>query len=84
MKPQLIDNESVFQKAIAPPVEDIATVEALSVEDQTILIEVIQNRLRQKKRDLLKQEVEDVRQEYREEQVKFGSVEDFLTELDRE
>ena len=77
MKPQIIDNESVFQKAIA-------TVEALSVEDQTILIEVIQNRLRQKKRDLLKQEVEDVRQEYREEQVKFGSVEDFLAELDRE
>ena len=77
MKPQIIDNESVFQKAIA-------TVEALSVEDQTILIEVIQNRLRQKKRDLLKQEVEDVRQEYREKQVKFGSVEDFLAELDRE
>ena len=77
MKPQIIDNESVFQKAIA-------TVEALSVEDRGILIEVIQNRLRQKKRDLLKQEVEDVRQEYREEQVEFGSVEDFLAELDRE
>ena len=77
MKPQAIHNESVFQQAIA-------TVEALSVEDQTILIEIIQNRLRQKKRARLKQEVEDVRQEYKEEQVKFGSVEDFLAELDEE
>ena len=77
MKSKAIHNESVFQQAIA-------TVEALSVEDQTILIEIIQNRLKQKKRDRLKQEVEDVRQEYREERVKFGSVEDFLAELDEE
>ena len=77
MNSEAIHDESIFQQAIA-------TVEALSVEDQTILIEIIQNRLRQKKRDRLKQEIEDVRQEYREEQVKFGSVEDFLAELDRE
>ncbi len=77
MNSKAIHNESIFQQAIA-------IVEALSVEDQTILIEIIQNRLRQKKRDQLKQEIEDVRQEYREEQVKFGSVEDFLAELDRE
>lgn len=77
MNSKAIHNESIFQQAIA-------TVEALSIEDQTILIEIIQNRLRQKKRDQLKQEIEDVRQEYREEQVKFGSVEDFLAELDRE
>ncbi len=77
MNSKAIHNESIFQQAVA-------TVEALSIEDQTILIEIIQNRLRQKKRDQLKQEIEDVRQEYREEQVKFGSVEDFLAELDRE
>ncbi|MDJ0567481.1 MAG: hypothetical protein QNJ53_00390 [Pleurocapsa sp. MO_192.B19] len=62
MKSKAVQDESVFQQAIA-------TVEALSVEDQTILIEIIQNRLRQKKHVQLKQDIEDVRQEYREEQV---------------
>ncbi len=56
----------------------------MSIEDQTILIEIIQNRLRQKKREQLKQEIEDVRQEYREEQVKFGSVKDFLAKCSYE
>ncbi|WP_019507404.1 hypothetical protein [Pleurocapsa sp. PCC 7319] len=41
MKFKAIQIHSVFQQAIA-------TVEALSIEDQTILIEIIQNRLRQK------------------------------------
>ena len=43
MNSEAIHDESIFQQAIA-------TVEALSVEDQTILIEIIQNRLRQKSR----------------------------------
>ncbi|MGV2827004.1 hypothetical protein [Myxosarcina sp. GI1(2024)] len=56
----------------------------LAEKDQTVLIEIIQNRLRQQKRDRLEKEIEEVRQEYREGQITFGSVGDFLAELDRE
>ena len=68
---------SSFQKAIT-------VVEALSTEDQTLLIEIIQKRLQQQKRDQLKQEITEVRQEYREGKVIFGSVEDFMNELEKE
>lgn len=68
---------SSFQNAIA-------VVEALSTEDQTLLIEIIQKRLQQQKRNRLKQEIEEVRQEYREGKVTFGSVDDFINELEKE
>jgi len=68
---------SSFQNAIA-------MVEALSTEDQTLLIEIIQKRLQQQKRNQLKQEIEEVRQEYREGKVTFGSVDDFINELEEE
>ena len=59
---------SSFQNAIS-------VVEALSTEEQTLLIEIIQ------KRNQLKQEIEEVRQEYREGKVTFGSVEDLMNQL---
>lgn len=62
----------------------ITTVEALSIKKQTLLIEIIQKRLQQQKRNQLKQEIDSVRQEYRERKVKFGSVEDFMNELEEE
>ncbi len=65
---------SIFQNAIT-------TVEALSIEEQTLLIEIIQKRLQQQKRQQLKQEIESVRQEYRDGKITFGSVEDFMNEL---
>ena len=68
---------SIFQNAIS-------TVEALSIEEQTLLIEIIQKRLQQQKRQQLKQEIQSVRQEYREGKVTFGSVEDFMNELEAE
>ena len=68
---------SSFQNAIS-------VVEALSTEDQTLLIEIIQKRLQQQKRNKLKQEITEVRQEYREGKVTFGSVEDFMNELEEE
>ena len=68
---------SIFQNAIT-------TVEALSIEEQTLLIEIIQKRLQQQKRQQLKQEIQSVRQEYRDGQVTFGSVEDFMNELEAE
>lgn len=69
-----IKQTSIFQNAIT-------TVEALSIEEQRLLIEIIQKRLRQQKRKQLKQEIESARQEYREGSVTFGSVEDFMNEL---
>ena len=68
---------STFQNAIT-------TVEALSIEEQTLLIEIIQKRLQQQKRQQLKQEIQSVRQEYRDGKVTFGSVEDFMNELEAE
>lgn len=56
----------------------------LAKKDQTVLVEIIQNRLRQQKLDRLEREIEEVRQEYRDGQITFGSVGDFLAELDRE
>ncbi len=72
-----IQNTSTFQNAIS-------AVEALSTEEQTLLIEIVQKRLQQQKRTQLKQEIEEVRQEYREGKVIFGSVEDFINELEEE
>ncbi len=72
-----IQGTSSFQNAIS-------TVEALSMEEQTLLIEIIQKRLQQQKRNQLKQEIEEVRQEYTEGKVTFGSVEDFMNELEEE
>jgi hypothetical protein len=72
-----IKNKSIFQSAIS-------AVEALSIEEQAMLIEIVQKRLQQQKRDELKQKIQQVRQEYTEGKLKFGSVEEFLAELDEE
>ncbi|MBD1827820.1 hypothetical protein NDI47_20410 [Microcoleus vaginatus GB1-A2] len=65
---------SQFQQALE-------AVEVLSLEDQAMLLDILQNRLRQRGNELLK-EVAEVRQEYAEGNVKFGSVADFMAELD--
>jgi hypothetical protein len=72
-----MNNNSAFQLAIE-------SVESLSLEDQSILIELIQKRLQQQKRKELERQVQEVRQEYSSGNVKFGSVEDFLVDLDKE
>jgi hypothetical protein len=72
-----IKNQSIFQSAIS-------AIEALSIEDQAMLIEIVQKRLQQQKRDELKKEIEQIRQEYTKGEVKFGSVDEFLAELDKE
>jgi len=67
---------SAFQQAIE-------TVEKLSLEEQQILLETLQKRLHQQRRSLLSQEIEQIRQEVVQGNVKFGSVEQFLEELDQ-
>jgi hypothetical protein len=65
---------SAFQQAIE-------SVENLSIEDQEILLELLQKRLHQAKRTKLSQEIIEVRQEFAEGKVQYGSVEQFLTEV---
>ena len=67
---------STFQQAI-----DV--IEALSLEDQEILIDLIQKRIKEQKRKQLLQDIAEVETEYGEGKVKFGTVDDFLAELDK-
>ena len=69
------EKTSTLQKAIE-------VVEALSIEEQAILIDVIQKRLKQQRRDEILQAVAQSRQEYSEGKVRSGSVADLLAELD--
>jgi hypothetical protein len=66
---------SLYQKALE-------AVEALSLEDQKELIETLNNHFNLRQRQQLLAEIEEVQAEYKLGQVKFGSVNDFLEELD--
>jgi hypothetical protein len=67
---------SAFQQAIE-------SVEILSLEDQEILLNLLQKRLHQAKRTKLSQEITEVRQEFAKGNFQFGSVNQFLGELDQ-
>lgn len=60
----------------------IATVENLPNEEQEMLVEIIKNRLHEKKRAELIEEVKQAEQEYKEGKFKRGSVIDLMAELD--
>jgi predicted GIY-YIG superfamily endonuclease len=62
--------------------EAIDTVESLSIEEQNLIVEILLKRLQRKRRENLLQEIEEMRQEASEGKIQFGSVEDFLKELD--
>lgn len=66
---------SLYQQALE-------AIEALSVEDQKELIETLNHRFNLRQRQQLITEVKEVQTEYELGQVKFGSVSDFLEELD--
>jgi len=66
---------SAFQQAIE-------TVEALSLEDRAILLDILQKRLIQQRRERLLQEVAEARGDYAKGNVRRGSVNDLLAELD--
>jgi hypothetical protein len=66
---------SLFQEALN-------AIEALSLDDQAALVDVLHNRLKLRQRQQVVQEIKEVRQEYRDGKVKFGSVDDFWAELD--
>lgn len=66
---------SLYQQALE-------AVEALPVEDQRELIETLNHRFNLRQRQQLIAEIKEVQAEYELGQVKFGSVSDFLEELD--
>jgi phage-related baseplate assembly protein len=70
-----VEKTSSFQKVIE-------AVEALSPDEQAILVEIIQKRLQQQRRNELLQAVAEARQAYVEGNVRSGSVSDLLKELD--
>lgn len=70
-----ISQTSRLQQAI-----DVA--EALSLEEQQLLLEILAKRLHRKQRQQLLEEVQEIRQEVAEGGIKYGSVKDFLAELD--
>ena len=67
---------STFQQAIE-------TVEALSLEEQAMLLEIIQNRLREDKRQELLENIKQSEQDYAEGNVKRGSVIDLMKYLEQ-
>jgi len=72
----MTEQYSTFQKAIE-------TIENLSLSDQEALLELLQKRLIEQRRKILVHEIAEVRQEYAQGQVRFGSVTDFMAELDK-
>ncbi|WP_259732404.1 hypothetical protein [Synechocystis sp. CS-94] len=68
---------SEFQKAIE-------SVENLPLDDQQILLDIIQKRLQEKRRKQLTEEIKEIRQEFANGDVQFGSVNQFLEALDQE
>ena len=62
--------------------EAIDTVESLSFEEQNLVVEILLKRLQRKRQEQLLEEIEAVRQEASQGKIKFGSVEDFMKELE--
>jgi len=60
----------------------IDTIESLSFEEQNLVVEILLKRLQRKRREQLLQEIGEIRQEASQGVIKFGSVDDFLKELD--
>ncbi len=68
-------NTSLLQKAL-----DV--VESLTLEDQRVLFNILDNRLKQNQRQEIIQDIKEVRLEYEQGKVQFGTVDEFLEELD--
>ncbi len=67
----------------APSINDaLEVIELLPPEDQTMLIEIVQRRMQEWRREVLIGEVNAARQAYQRGEFRRGSVDDLLAELD--
>ncbi|MBE9054232.1 hypothetical protein IQ243_28335 [Nostocales cyanobacterium LEGE 11386] len=71
----MLEKTSTFQKVIE-------VVEALELEEQAMLVDIIQNRLKQQQRDALLKEVTQAESDYTQGNVRRGSVADLMADLD--
>jgi hypothetical protein len=72
-----MQNTSSFQQAIE-------TIEALPLDDQITLIDLMQNRLKHQRRQTLLHQVAEAEQDYATGNIKRGTVADLMAELDDE
>lgn len=71
----MIEKTSTFQQAIE-------AVEALELEEQALLVDIISKRLKQQHRDELLKEIAQAETDYAQGNVQQGSVADLMAELD--
>lgn len=71
----MLEKTSTFQQVIE-------AVESLEPEDQAILVDIIQKRLKQQRRDELLKVVAEAREAYAKGDVRSGTVADLMAELD--
>ena len=69
------EKNSHFQKAIE-------ILESLTLEEQEVMVNILQNRIKQQRRAQLVNAVNESRQEYAQGKIKTGSIVDLLGELD--
>jgi len=62
--------------------EALDTVESLTIDEQAMLIEIIQNRLREQQRQQLLKNVTQSEKEYTQGNFRRGSVDDLMAELE--
>jgi hypothetical protein len=62
--------------------EALDTVESLTIDEQAMLIEIIQNRLREQQRQELLKNVAQAEKEYNQGNFHRGSVDDLMAELE--
>ncbi|MGV0028923.1 hypothetical protein [Phormidesmis priestleyi] len=60
----------------------IDVAEALSLEERQLLLEILTKRLRRQQGQQLLDEVQAIREDVAKGSIKYGSVQDFLAELD--
>jgi hypothetical protein len=71
----MTEKTSTFQKVIE-------AVEALEADEQAMLVDIIQKRLTQQRRNELLQEITQARSEYIQGNVQRGPIADLMAELD--
>jgi hypothetical protein len=71
----MVEKISTFQQAIE-------AVEALELEEQALLVDIISKRLKQQHRDELLKEIAQAETDYAQGNVQQGSVADLMAELD--
>ena len=64
--------------------ELIESVEALALDDREILVEIINKRIIEQRREELENDMEESLEAYRKSEVRVGTVDDLLRDLDED